>query len=112
MSAPTSNQNGTAALTSGGSEVVLGSAITSAGTYQLILDGSPLALGDEIEIRVYNKVLSGSTERLTDIWTIRNALIVPNLYSPIYPTLYDLKFSLKQTTGSSRSIDWNIVQLA
>lgn len=115
MTAPVSNQNGTTSALTINSETTLGSAITDAGTYQLKLDLSNLAGGatpDILELRVYSKTLSGDTKALIDIWTFVGVPIVPIIYTPPYPELYYLEFTLKQTQGTGRAFKWNILQLA
>ncbi len=115
MGAPTSNQNGTTSALSIGTETTIGSAITTAGTYQLRLNASNLAGGgtpDILELRVYSKVLTGDTKALIDIWTFVGIPVVPIIYTPPYPELYYLEFSLKQTQGTGRTFKYNIVQLA
>jgi len=115
MSAPTSNQNGTTSALTIGTETTIGSAIAAAGTYQLKLDLSNLAGGatpDILELRVYSKTLSGDTKALIDIWTLIGAEAVPIIYTPIYPELYYLEFTLKQTQGTGRTYKYNILQLA
>ncbi len=115
MAAPTSNQNGTTSALTINTETTLGSAITSAGTYQLKLDLSNLAGGatpDILELRVYSKTLSGDTKALIDIWTLVGAELVAIIYTPIYPELYYLEFTLKQIQGTGRTFKYNILQLA
>lgn len=115
MAAPTFNQNGTTSALTIGTEATIGSAITSAGTYQLNLNVANLAGGgtpDILELRVYSKVLSGDTKALKDIWTLVGAQIVPIIYTPIYPEVNYLEFTLKQTQGTGRTFGYNIVQLS
>lgn len=115
MSAPSSNQNGTTSALTIGTETTLGNAITSAGTFQLDLNVANLASGatpDIVELRVYSKVLTGDTKALKDIWTLIGGQIVPIIYTPIYPELYYLEFTLKQTQGTGRTFKYNIVQLS
>lgn len=115
MTAPTSEQSGTTSALTLNSETTLGSAITSAGTYQLKLNLENIAGGatpDILELRVYSKTLSGDSEELIDIWTLVGAQVVPIIYTPPYPELYYLEFTLKQTQGTGRTFKWNILRLA
>jgi hypothetical protein len=115
MSAPISNQNGTTSALTIGTETFLGSDITSAGTYQLFLNISNLANGstpDILELRVYSEVLSGDTSVLMDIWTFYGASTTAIIYTPIYPIVNEIKFSLTQTQGTGRTFKWNIVQMS
>lgn len=115
MPAPISNQNGTTSALTIGTETTLGSAITTAGTYQLNLNVTNLAGGgtpDILELRVYGKTLSGDTKALKDIWTLVGIQVVPIIYTPPYPEPYYLEFTVKQTQGTGRTFKYNIVQLA
>jgi hypothetical protein len=115
MTAPVSNQSGTTSALTINSETTLGSAVTSAGTYQLKLNVGNLAGGatpDILELRVYSKTLSGDTKELIDIWTFVGVQNVPIIYTPPYPELYYLEFSLKQTQGTGRAFKWNTLKLA
>lgn len=115
MTAPVSNQFGTTSALTIGTETTLGSAVTSAATLQGLIDVSNLANGstpDILEIRVYGKVLTGSSEKLIDLWTLTGAQVEQIKYTPIYGVLFDWKITLKQTQGTGRTFDWNYVQFA
>ena len=115
MTAPSSKQNGTTSALTINSETTLGSAITDAGSYQLKLNLANLVGGatpDILELRVYSKTLTGDTKALMDIWTFVGAQVLPIIYTPPYPELYYLEFTLKQTQGTGRTFKWNILQLA
>ena len=115
MAAPSSAQNGTVSALTINTETTVGTAISSAGTYQLDLDVSNLANGatpDRLEIRVYGKTLSGDTKSLYDIWTLEGVQVEAIKYTPIYPVVNYLEFTLKQTAGTGRAFKYNIKQLA
>lgn len=91
-------------------EHTLGSAITTAGIYQLKVDMANLAAGDILELRMYGKVRSTDTERL--MWG-------PVSYGPIPPSVdiavspadvcaASVKFTLKQVAGTGRAFPWAI----
>ncbi len=46
---------------------------TSAGAYQLIIDASTMAKADEFRVRIYEKCLSGGTQRVLAQWTMLGA---------------------------------------
>jgi hypothetical protein len=86
---------------------------TAAGTYVLALNLAPLAAGDVIEARAYLKVLTGSTEQVLYIDAWADAQPTDDevkLFVPI-PTVWSVKFTLKQTAGTGRSIEWSAILL-
>ncbi len=112
LSTPVSNQNGTTSALTIGTETFLGNDITTAGAYLRYLNVSNLALGDTLEVRVYTEVLSGDTPAIVMLRTLQNAVIEPIVFTPIYPIVNEIKFSLNQTAGTGRAFKWNIVQVA
>lgn len=112
MGAPTSKANGTTSALSIGVETDLGSSITDAGVYQLDLDLSNLASGENLELRVYKKVLTGDSEQVCDTINFFGVVTDPNFCSPIYVNLFSCRFTLKQTTGTGRTYKWNVSKLS
>lgn len=108
---PTSQDSGTTSALTINTETDLGSSITTAGHYQLHLNLSNLASGENLELRIYQKVLSGDSEILME--TINFFGVVTDLikYSPVYVSLYSIRFTLKQTSGTGRTYKWNVVKL-
>jgi hypothetical protein len=47
-----------------------------------------------------------------DIFSLVGVQITSIIYTPIYPIVNEIKFSLKQTQGTGRTFKWNIVQVA
>lgn len=105
-----SNQSGsqTAVI---GTEHTLGSAITAAGTYVLVVDTNAMVNGDVLELRVKTKAKSGSTSRLAYVVTYAHAQTELNKYSVPIPIDTEVVFTLKQTAGTGRVFDWNILAL-
>lgn len=103
-----SNQSGsqTAII---GTEHTLGTAITAAGIYQLVVDCTNMVAADVLELRIYTKCKSGSTERLAFYATYSNAQNELNKYSVPLPADVSFKATLKQTAGTGRVFDWNIL---
>lgn len=107
---PASNQNGTQTATIS-TEHTLGAAVTTAGTYLLAIDTTNMVAGDELELRVKNKVLTGGTEILQIIGQFANAQVEPYKITVPIVVLYSCSFTLKQVAGVGRNYDWNIVAL-
>lgn len=105
-----SNQSGsqTTVITT---EHNLGTAITSAGVYVLVLDTNAMVAGDVIEIRAKTKAKTGSTQRLAYIASYAHAQGEQNKYSVPIPVDTEIQFTLKQTAGTGRAFDWNILSL-
>ena len=82
---------------------------TTDGAYQLWLDLSALAAGDFFELRIYEKVLSSSTQRLVRRLVFNGATISEPIWaSPALIMVHGWDFSLKKLSGTDRSIDWSI----
>lgn len=105
-----SNQNGTQTATIG-TEHTLGSSITAAGTFILSVNTSNLANGDVLELRAKTKVLTDGSEAVYLLATYAHAQGDPVKMSIPIPSLYSLTFTLKQTAGTGRAFEWNIVGL-
>lgn len=106
----TSNQSGsqTAVINT---EHTLGVAITAPGVYVLVVDANAMANSDVLELRIYTKAKSGSTERLAFYTTFANVQGEPNKMSIPVPIDQSFKATLKQTAGTGRAFDWNILSL-
>lgn len=81
---------------------------TNDGIYQAFIDLAALAAGDVFEFRVYEKVLSASTQRL--VYSARFAGVqgAPNWVSPSLILLHGWDATLKKIAGTDRAIDWSI----
>lgn len=86
-----------------------------AGTYTLHLDTNAMAAGDVLEVRVYQMILTGGTQRVVHFSSFSGAQPTDDKIKvsvPIGNELTDanaLRFSIKQTAGSSRSIPWKVL---
>lgn len=88
-------------------------ASTEEAAVSLWLDVSALAAGDEFEIRVYEKVMAGGTQRLVQApWVLNGAQASPIWTSPALHLANGWDFTLKRTAGSDRSITWSIRKVA
>lgn len=94
-------------LTVIGTEHILDSPTTNA-TYELDIDLTPLAAADIIEVRAYNKTLTGSTLRQVWLGVFANPQVNAGKKSPPMAVLFGAKFTIKQTAGSPRTFDWSV----
>lgn len=85
---------------------------TDDGVYQAFIDLNALAAGDVFEFRVYEKVLSGSTQRIVYNATFANVQAEPVWVSPSLVLLHGWDMTLDKVSGTDRSIDWSIRKVA
>ena len=101
-------QSGT--LTADGTEQQLGTTITTAGTYQLIVDIDAMVNADITEFRTKVKSFTGQTSKVLFFSTYAHdqgadgALLI----SPPIPAPIEIIFTLKQTAGTNRAYPWAI----
>lgn len=87
------------------------------GVFQLVVDCVNMVAGDAVELRVYQIVLTGGTRRVAmyqSFFDAQPADDVAKIAVPISNELTDagsLRFSLKQTLGTSRSFPWKVLKL-
>lgn len=89
----------------------LGSTITTAGNYILLVDTNAMANGDELLLEIECKALTGSTSRVTESVRYANVQGAPNKRSVPIPVAHEVKFYLTQGSGTGRSYDWSILSL-
>jgi hypothetical protein len=108
MAIPTLSASGT--TTTDGTEQSLSSQ-TAGGTYIFGIDTNLMVNGDVIELRIYTKILSGSTKRVVYVATYTNIQGEPNKYSP--PVLIDnyVEVTLKRASGSDHAYDWELLSI-
>ncbi len=85
--------------------------VSGVGTYVLMLDTSNMANGDTLEVRVKSKVLSGGAEVLYLFATYLHVQAEPLKMTIPVPSLHSLTATLKQTAGTGRAYEWNLVRL-
>ena len=89
---------------------------SAAGTYILCVDTSVLAANDVLELRVYQATLTGGTQRVAYLmiyYGVQPTDDVEKVSIPIGNDLVEanaLKFTLKQTFGTSRTFPWKILK--
>lgn len=89
-----------------------------AGVFTLHVDLVNMVAGDYVELRVYQMVLTAGTQRVAYLDTYQGAQPTDQLIAisvPISNELTDanaLRFSLKQTLGTSRNFPWKVLKHA
>lgn len=89
-----------------------------AGTFTLHVDTSNMVAGDRLEVRIYQMVLTGGTQRVAyfDAWDgAQPADDLIKISVPISNELTDtnaLRFSLTQALGTSRNFAWKVLKYA
>lgn len=87
---------------------------TTAKTRVVTINLGNMALGDTVEIRLYNKVLTGDTVGSTvlqDLATFQHVQSQPVLQIPPIVVAYGGRVTLKQTAGTGRNFPFNITTL-
>lgn len=92
--------------------------IAAAGTYTLHVDTVNMVAGDALELRIYQMVLTAGTRRVAYVARFDGAQPADDLIKisvPISNELTDagaLRFTLKQTVGTSRNFPWKVLKYA
>ncbi len=92
-------------------------AATTSKTRVLTVNLKNMVAGDTVELRIYNKTLTGdtittgSTTTLEYLATYNGAMSEPVVQSVPVVGGYATTFTLKQTAGTSRNFDWNVLTL-
>lgn len=85
---------------------------TDDATYVLLVDANELSPGEELELSIRTKILSGGTTR--DLFRrVYNGetMTDPILMSLAVPSDQEIVFTLKQTGGTARDYAWKTVAL-
>lgn len=85
---------------------------TTDGVYQFFIDFNALQDGDAFEFRVYEKVLSTSTQRVVLIETIQNTQLAPVFVSPSLVLIHGWDATVLKVAGTDRSIDFSVRQIS
>ena len=85
---------------------------TTDGIYQVFIDFNALVAGDQYQVRVYEKVLSSSTQRIVDEWTINGPLSAPVWVSPCLILIHGWDITIDKIAGADAAIDWSIRKVA
>lgn len=90
--------------------------VAVAGVFSLHVDKSNMADGDTLQLRIYQIVLTGGTRKVAymDEWAdVQDTDDEIAVSVPIANELTDsgsLRFTLKQTTGTSRNFAWKVLK--
>jgi hypothetical protein len=85
---------------------------TTDGIYQIFIDLNAVAAGDVFEFKVYEKVLSSSTQRLVYSTRFSDVQSAPVWVLPSLVLLHGWDATLKKISGTDRAIDWSIRKVA
>lgn len=115
--AVTAFASGTLSPATVGSEDFLSSP-DEAGTYQLVVDTTNMAAGDVVELRGYQKVLTGGTAKVVYCATYTGVQLTDDQIKVSLPIVNDLaesnavRFSLTQKYGTGRNFDYKVLKVA
>ena len=84
---------------------------TTDGVYQIFLDVSDMVAGDELQIRVYEKVGAASTQRIVYQSNLVGAQSPPIWVSPSLILIHGFDMTVKAISGTI-TIDWSIRKVA
>lgn len=84
---------------------------TTDGIFQLFLDVSDMVAGDELQIRCYEKVRSGDTQRIVWQATLANVQTNPIYVTPTLILMHGWDFTLDAIAGTI-TVNWSIRQVA
>jgi hypothetical protein len=89
-----------------------------AGTFTFHIDTVNMVAGDVLEIRIYQMILTGGTQRVAYVAKYEGAQPVDDrikISVPISNELTDtnaLRFSITQTFGTARAYSWKVLRYA
>lgn len=84
---------------------------TTAATRQLVVDLVNLTAGDVVELRIKRKGLSAGTVRTLYSATYAGPVADSVMVSVPVASPFGATFTLKQTAGTGRSVDWSVETL-
>jgi len=88
------------------------SAQTADGIYQLFLDLSNLTATESYQLRIYEKVQSGGTQRVIDDTTISGVQTEPVYVTSALLLMHGWTYTLTNLQGTPCAIAWSIRQVA
>lgn len=84
---------------------------TTSGVYQLRLNLTPLANGDEFEVKVLTKTVTGGAEAVYGTYRFLHAQ-GPKTWDHIpIASPYSISFTVQKIAGTDRTIEWLIITL-
>jgi len=85
---------------------------TDDGVYQLFLDMSAMAAGDQYKVVLYEKYASAGTARKVKDWILTGAQADPGWISPAFTLGEGWEWSVTKLAGTDRTIYWSIRKIA
>lgn len=85
---------------------------TTAGVYQAFVDLNALAAGDTFQLKIYEKVASGGTQRVVQTVYFTGVQSDPIAVTPSLVLINGWDITLKKIAGTDRSLVWSIRQVA
>lgn len=85
-----------------------GSALTSDYMIQCTFDVAAMVAGDQFQFTIYEKVISGGTQRIKDQAVLTGAQGIPTLTFPAYIMLHGWDVTIKKLAGTDRTIPASI----
>lgn len=113
--APVVESSGTQSATISTEHTLL--SVSTAKTRVLTVNLRNMGASDRVEVRIYNKTLTGDTmaagnfATLAYIGTYQGTQSEPVVQSVPVPAGYASLFTLTQTAGTGRTFDWNVLTL-
>ena len=86
--------------------------VTAAGNYLLKVDTKNMVKGDQLTLKVKDKVLTGSTSALVFSGTYRNVQEDIIKVSIPISLVFEAVFTLTQDAGTSRTFEWAVVDMS
>jgi hypothetical protein len=84
---------------------------TADGVYQVFVDGAALALADQFQVRIYEKAMSTSTQRVVFESILSQAQLGPVAF-PVIELLHGWDATIDKLTGTDRAFEWSIRKLS
>jgi hypothetical protein len=84
---------------------------TTDGVYQLFLNLADLTVGDELQVRIYEKVLSGSTQRIVYQQNISGEIGSKHFVFPALVLMHGWDMTLDAISGTI-TVLWSIKKVA
>ena len=82
---------------------------TTTGVFQFCIETSAFVRGDTFELRVYEKINdTGDTARQCKKWVFSNEQDDLMFISEALMLVIGFRFSIKQTAGTGRTVQWSI----
>lgn len=85
--------------------------VTTDGIFQVFLDASNMAAGDQYLLQIYEKVISGGSKRVVYPATL-NGLQAGAYVAPSLILLHGWDVTLTKLAGTDRVFSWSIRQIA